>query len=176
MKAFLYSRAKFIVLSGLLILSINVSAQKEKLQTAFIYQLTRLIEWCPEGKEGNFVIGVLGNEPTLMAELTALTVRRVGNQQIEIKTFAGISNIEAVNIIFVSNAHFDDIKEVSTKVGNHCTLIVSERTGGANKGAGVSIIYNEKLAKLELEINKGYMKRKALNVNDQLYSVASTVY
>ena len=176
MKAFLYSRAKFIVLSGLLILSINVSAQKEKLQTAFIYQLTRLIEWCPEGKEGNFVIGVLGNEPTLMAELTALTVRRVGNQQIEIKTFAGISNIEAVNIIFVSNAHFDDIKEVSVKVGNHCTLIVSERTGGANKGAGVSIIYNEKLAKLELEINKGYMKRKALNVNDQLYSVASTVY
>jgi len=118
----------------------------------------------------------LGNEPTLMAELTALTVRRVGNQQIEIKTFAGISNIEAVNIIFVSNAHFDDIKEVSAKVGNHCTLIVSERTGGANKGAGVSIIYNEKLAKLELEINKGYMKRKALNVNDQLYSVASTVY
>ena len=176
MKAFLYRRAKFIVLSGLLILSINVSAQKEKLQTAFIYQLTRLIEWCPEGKEGNFVIGVLGNEPTLMAELTALTVRRVGNQQIEIKSFAGISNIEPVNIIFVSNAHFDDIKEVSAKVGNHCTLIVSERTGGANKGAGVSIIYNEKLAKLELEINKGYMKRKALNVNDQLYSVASTVY
>lgn len=176
MKAFLYSRAKFIVLSGLLILSINVSAQKEKLQTAFIYQLTRLIEWCPEGKEGNFVIGVLGNEPTLMAELTALTARKVGNQQIEIKAFANISNIEPTNILFVSNAHFDSMKDVAAKIGNHCTLIVSERTGGANKGAGVSIIYNEKLAKLELEINKGYMKRTSLNVNDQLYSVASTVY
>jgi len=50
-KAFSFFKPLALVL--MLMLSINANAQKEKLQTALIYQLTRLVEWCPEGKQGN---------------------------------------------------------------------------------------------------------------------------
>jgi hypothetical protein len=176
MKAFLNRKMMYLVLVGLLFVSLNVNAQKEKLQTAFIYQLTRLVEWCPEGKEGNFVIGVVGNEPALMAELAALSIRRVGTQQIEIKTYASVADVVVSNIIIVPDSQFDNIKDISAKVANSCTLIISERAGGANRGAGVSIVYNDKVSKLELEINKNYMRRNSLNVNDQLYSIATTIY
>ncbi len=157
-------------------LSINANAQKEKLQTAFLYQLTRLIEWCPEGKQGNFVIGVLGNDPALMAELKALTARRVGTQQIELKSFASANDITNANVVFVPNSQFGNIGAVASKTSGFCTLIVAEQSGAANKGAGVSIVYNERQSKLEFEINKGYMQTKSLNVSNQLYNLAATVY
>ena len=156
-------------------LSINANAQKEKLQTAFLYQLTRLVEWCPEGKQGNFVIGVLGNDPALMAELKALSARRVGTQLIEVKSFASANDITNANVVFVPNSQFGNIGAVASKTSGFCTLIVAEQSGAANKGAGVSIVYNERQSKLEFEI-KGYMQRKSLNVSDQLYNLATTVY
>lgn len=165
-----------VLLALFILLGLNTFAQKERLQTAFIFQLTRLIEWCPDGKQGNFVIGVLGNEPALMAELAALKSRRVGTQEIEIVTFNNVADITRANIIFVSDGQFDNIGAVGEKVTGFCTLIVSDRPGSAGRGAGVSIAYNQREGKLEFEIQRSYMRRNSFNVNDQLYNLASRVY
>lgn len=169
---------KPLALVFVLLVSINVNAQKEKLQTAFIYQLTRLVEWCPEGKNGNFVIGIVGNEPAILAELLALQVRRVGAQQIEVKSFPTIADISNANILFVSEAQFDNIEQIAAVNTGTCTLIVSDKFGSARRGAGagVSLFYNSRVGKLEFEINRGYMREKSFNVNDQLYSLATNVY
>jgi len=169
---------KPLALVFVLLVSINVNAQKEKLQTAFIYQLTRLVEWCPDGKNGNFVIGVVGNEPAILAELLALQVRRVGAQQIEVKSFPTIADISKANILFVTEAQFDNIEQIAAVNTGTCTLIVSDKYGSAKRGAGagVSLFYNSRVGKLEFEINRGYMRDKSFNVNDQLYNLATNVY
>lgn len=167
---------KLITLLLLLFASFNLQAQKEKLQTAFIYQLTRLVEWCPAGKEGNFVIGVLGNAPDLLTELNALQSRRVGNQGIEIKSFASAGSITSCNILFVPESSFDGIKEIASAVSSHCTLIISDRAGAAIRGAGITLTYVEKIGKIEFEINRSYMSRNSLNVSSQLFSLAASVY
>jgi hypothetical protein len=158
-KKIVLTLAAFLVLAST---STRVNAQQERLQTAFIYQLTRLIEWCPQGKEGNFVIVVLGNAPALVTELNALNGRRVGSQQIEVKAISSPAEITKANI--------------SSKISGFCTLVVSNSPGSASKGAGVSIVYNDRLSKLEFEINKGFMQSNSLTVNDQLYKLASKVY
>jgi hypothetical protein len=172
----LKSKITIPVLVGLLFFSTNALAQKERLQTAFIYQLTRLIEWCPDGKEGNFVIGVVGNAPELATELAALQTRRVGTQQIEIKNFASINDITTCNILFVPESIFGSIKDISSKVSKHCTLIISDRSGAALQGAGITLTYVEKVSKIEFEINRSYMNRNSLNVNSQLFTLATSVY
>lgn len=164
------------LLAFFLLFGLSTFAQKERLQTAFIFQLTRLIEWCPDGKQGNFVIGVLGNEPTLMAELAALKSRRVGTQEIEIVTFNSIDAITRTNIIFVPENQFDNLSAITSKLSGTCSLIVTDRMGGANRGAGVSIPFNDRQGKLEFEINRGFMRRNSLSVSDQLYNIASNVY
>ncbi len=168
-------------LSGLVTLlivltSFNANAQKEKLQTAFIFQLTRMIEWCPDGKEGNFVIAIVGDAPALMQELSALNGRRIGSQAIEVKTFQNADAIDKSNILFVPNSEYGNIKNISTKADGTCTLIIAEKEGAANANAGISIVYNPTEAKLEMEINKGYMRKHSLNVNNQLYSLATKTY
>lgn len=173
---YLLNKIKPLAIVFLLLFSLNATAQKERLQTAFIYQLTRLIEWCPDGKQGNFVIGVVGNDPAFMSEIQALNARRVGNQAIEIKTFASAADVTSANIIYVTSAEFGNLRTIINATSNFCALIISDQSGGADKGAGVSIVYNEGVGKLELEINRSYMRKKSLNVSDQLYSIASRVY
>ncbi|HCX99833.1 MAG TPA: hypothetical protein DG754_06810 [Bacteroidales bacterium] len=172
----LFSRISAFLMVFLLFLSIDASAQKEKLQTAFLYQITRLIEWCPEGKEGNFVIGIIGNESAITSELQALTSRRVGGQLIEIKTFSSIDAITKANIVFVPDSQFDNIDKIVSKTSGFCTLLVAEQYGASRKGAGISIVYNTRLSKLEFEISKSYMRRNSLNVSDQLYNLATSIY
>lgn len=161
----------FLILFGL-----TAHAQKEKLQTAFVYQLTRLIEWCPEGKTGNFVVGVLGNNPALVTELNALQVRKVADQKIEVKSFASLGEVDKCNILFIPNASSDDIKAANSKIGNSCTLIIGDQEGDARIGAGISIIFLKESSKIQYEISKSFMSRHSLNVNDQLYKLATKIY
>ena len=173
-----FSLLKPIALMLMLTLSINASAQKEKLQTALVYQLTRLIEWCPEGKQGDFVIAVVGNEPELLQQMLALQVRRVGAQKIEVKSFATVNDIAKANILFVPESQFDNISQINSKVAGSCTLIVSDKDGSARSGEGadISVWFNFRVSKLELKINRGNMKDKCFNVNSQLYSLATDTY
>ncbi len=175
-KRFTHSFLKVITFFIILTISMNANAQKERLQTAFIYQLTRLIEWCPEGKQGNFVIAVLGNEQTLLTQLEALKGRRVGSQEIEIRTFSSIGDIVPTNVLFVPDSEFNNVRQIANNLKGNCTLIVSDRKGAAGLGAGVSLVFNNSASKLEFEINRGYMRSNSLNVNDQLYNLASKVY
>ena len=165
-----------ILVAFLIFFGLPANAQKEKLQTAFVYQLTRLIEWCPDGKAGNFVIGVVGDNPTLVTELSALQSRRVGDQQIEIKSFPNIDAASKSNILFIPNARSSDLKAAATKIGSDCTLIITDQEGGADLGAGVSIVFMAESSKIQYEINKRYMTKYSLNVNDQLYKLASKIY
>ncbi|MDD3891277.1 MAG: YfiR family protein [Bacteroidales bacterium] len=173
---FFFSRISAFTTVFLLLLSIDANAQKEKIQTAFLYQITRLIEWCPEGTEGNFIIGVVGNEPAISSELNVLAARRVGSQQIEIKTFSSVAAITKANILFVPESQFNNINEIVAKTSDFCTLIVAEQYGATKKGAGISIVYNSRLSKLEFEISKSYMRRNSLNVSNQLYDLATSIY
>ncbi|MDD2550403.1 MAG: YfiR family protein, partial [Bacteroidales bacterium] len=125
-----------LLLLAVMLFSITVNAQKGKMQTAFIYQLTRLIEWCPEGKEGNFVIAVVGDEPDLLHQLSALRVRRVGNQQIEVKSYPDVSEVDKANILFVPENLFEQITQIAQKAEGACTLIISDQVGSARTGKG----------------------------------------
>ena len=170
------NRALLLAFAFLFLVNLNATAQKERLQTAFIYQLTRLVEWCPAGKQGPFIVAVLGSEPELITQLSALNGRRVGAQQVEVKSFASINDITTANILFIPDSEFGNVRQISAALSDHCTLIVSDRPGSAGLGAGVSLVFNQSASALEFEINRAYMRRNSFNVNDQLYNLASKVH
>ncbi len=167
---------KSALLLVLLFVGFTAQAQKEKLQTAFIFQLTRLIEWCPEGKQGNFVIGILGDAPALMAELSALNGRKVVGQAIEVRTFASAGDIVKCNMLVIPNNKSGELGAASAKVGSNCTLIISDKSGAANQGAGISFVFLDDQSKIQYEISRGYMGKHSLNVNEQLFKLAKNVY
>jgi len=163
-----------LLLTTLLVINGNVKAQSEKIQTAIIYQLTRLIDWCPNGKEGNFTIGVLGDDAILLNELNALKGRKVAEQSIEIKQLTDVNKAGTVNILFVSRTRISDLPKIMLAIGSGCTLVVADKPGAAGEGAAVSFV--EKDGRIQFEINKTYAQTHSLTMNNKLIELATHVY
>ena len=120
----------------------KVLAQNQKLQTAIVYQLTRLIDWCPNGKQGNFTIGLLGDDEVLLNELNSLQGRKVIDQQIVIKNISSVQESGTVNILFVARTRTNDLPSIMSAIGSGCTLVVADKPGAAGEGAAISLVEN----------------------------------
>ena len=61
---------KKLILAVSIVLTLNgiVNAQVSRFQAMYIYNFSRMVEWPNEYKNGNFEIGVIGNN-SLMEEL-----------------------------------------------------------------------------------------------------------
>jgi hypothetical protein len=170
-------KSKFLIvlfITGAFLYNGNVNAQNEKVHTAFIFQLTRLIDWCQDGKQGNFTIAVYGEDAKLLAELQSLQGRKVVDQTIVVKKFTNLSEVEKANIIFVSKTKIDEMSNVIAKLGSSCSLVISDKAGAAKQGAAISFIDVD--GKIQFEINKSYADRYSLKVNDQLIKLAKNVF
>lgn len=146
----------------------------EKIQTAIIFQLTRLIDWCPNGKQGNFTIGLLGEETKLLNELNALQGRKVSDQPIVVKTITNLSDAGKINILFVPRSRAEEIPGLISAIGSTCTLVVADKPGAASQGAAISFV--EVNGKVHFEINRSYAERHSLSVNNKLLELAMNVY
>jgi hypothetical protein len=152
----------------------SVQAQNEKLKTAIIFQFTRLIEWCPAGKQGNFTIGVYCDNKTLFDELSLLQGRTVANQIIDVKQITSPNDLGSVNIALVSRFKIHDLPTIITRVGSNCTLIIADQPGAVKEGAGISFI--EVNGSLKFDINKAYAERHSLTLSNDLMKMANSVY
>ncbi|MDD2550310.1 MAG: YfiR family protein, partial [Bacteroidales bacterium] len=103
---------------------------------------------------------------------------RVGNQQIEVKSYPDVSEVVKANILFVPENLFEQITQIAQKAEGACTLIISDQVGSARtgKGAGVTLLYNDREGKLEFYMNRNYMRERSFTVNSKLYDLATRVY
>lgn len=157
----------------LCLLSLSVTAQKEKLQVSYIYQFTKLIEWCPEYKTSDFVIGILGSG-TINKEMEALSGKLVASQKIVIKTFETPESVDKCNILFIPLVKSNQLNAVNKKIRSKCTLVVTEKDGLIKSGS--SINFTESAGKLFFEVNKTTMVNHNLTASAKLLSLAKAVY
>lgn len=162
-----------LTLTVALLFFLEVKAQKEKIQAAYIYQFTKLIEWCPSYKSGDFVIGVLGNS-AIVGELSALKGKTVASQTIVIKTYSQVSEIDKCNILFLPSVKSDQLASVNVKIANNCTLVVTEKSGMAKEGSSINFI--EEGGKVLFEINKAALSKHSLPASAKLITLAKVVY
>ncbi len=152
---------------------VNSIAQKERMQAAYIYQFTKLIEWCPANKSGDFVIGVIGNA-SIFKELNGLKGKVVANQTITVEEYASVLEMENCHIIFITNEKSSLVKEVNKKVRKNCTLVVTEKSDLTKSGASINFI--EADGKILFEVNKTSIVNHLLLANNKLYAMAKKVY
>lgn len=144
-----------------------------KMKAIFIMNFTKLIEWPPSYREGNFVVGVVGESP-LFSELSIMAkTKKVANQSLEILKFTDAKDISKCHIIYVSKNQSEDIASVLKKVKANSTLIITEQQGLVDRGAGINFIYKDNRQKFEL--NKKNVEMYKLKVSSNLEALAFTV-
>jgi hypothetical protein len=165
---------KTILINILLLFFIysGVKAQTEipKAQAMYIYNFCRLIEWPASYKTGDFVIGVLGVS-TVYDELVAFTTgKKVGTQEIKIVRFKEPVEITKCQILFVSFGKSPKIAEIIGKVGSNSTLIITEKNGMIDTGAGINFIVDGD--KLKFELRNDNVSKYGLKVSSSLLNMA----
>jgi hypothetical protein len=143
-------------------------ASVEAAQSMFIYNFTRLIEW--PNKDGDFTIGVLGSG-SLVSELSKTTAgKTVGQQKIVVKKIKDISEINKLNILFISSGNSGKMADILAKVGSSHTLIITEKRGMIDAGAAINFILNDD--RLKFELKTANASRHGLRVLSKLESMA----
>jgi hypothetical protein len=144
-----------------------------KMKAIFIMNFTKLIEWPKAYREGNFVVGVVGESP-LYTELTKMAkTKKVANQSLQIKKFSSTKDVGKCHILYVSRNQSEEISSVVKKVKSNSTLIITEKQGLVDKGAGINFIVKNNRQKFEL--NKKNVEKYKLKVSSNLEALAFTV-
>ena len=141
-----------------------------KAQSMFIYNFSRLIEWPADYKQGDFIIGVLGNSD-VSTELELYTnAKKVGMQSIQIVKYKEPEEIQKCHILFVSYSKSNKMTDVLNKVNGYSTLLIGEKRGLITEGAAINFVITADKLKFELETANA--SKYGLKVNSKLASMA----
>ena len=145
-----------------------------KYKAVFLYNFTRYFEWPDKKKEGNFIIYIVGKNDNLITELKGLaTKKKVGNQDIEIKTSSVFDPAIISQIIYLLPDVSKSVGEVSAKNKKQGTLVVSENIGACKTGSTINFLAIEN--KLKFEYSKNNAVKAGLKTNDEFKSLAINV-
>jgi len=159
-----------LMISFVLLLSPMLFAQNnDKFKAVFLYNFTRYIEW-PSNTSSEFVIGVVGSS-SIYSELQSITQGKlVGSQAIKIKKVQNVSEMGSCSILYVSSEVSSQVAHLATELKDNNMLIITERSGLINKGAGISFVVDN--GKQKFEISKLNLEKRGLKVNKQLLDMA----
>lgn len=144
-----------------------------KYKAMFVYNFTKYFEWPQSYKDGNFVIGVLGNSSLLSELNTMASTKKVGNQSFEIKTFQNTGAITNCHMLIVAPDVTTPLSEIVSKIKKNSTLLITEKQGFAKQGAAINfVVQNNKPA---FELNKTSAEKQDLKVSTNLLSLAIVV-
>lgn len=179
MKRALYITLALILTLSFTRLSAEVNQMKDTrsmVKALYIYTFATLVEWPPNRRSGDFVIGVYGyGGLDIYEELKERYSKKyIGSQEIVIENYRSKDDINSKShILFVASEKTAEISGLSKKMQPNNTLLVAESSGALSKGACVNFIVVGNQQKYE--INKRNAEKHDLVIADKLAKLAAKV-
>lgn len=145
-----------------------------KIQSVYIYNFIKEIQWPPEYGDGNFIIGIFG-ESDIEVELRRLAASRTANnRKIVVKKYAKASEIDKdCHVLYLATAYYSELSSVLQKTRGTSTLVVTHKEGAARFGSLVNFVTEK--GKPRFEMNLTAFDKSHLKYTQQLKSVAISV-
>ncbi len=145
-------------------------------KAAFLYNFAMYVEWpseTPAGETGDFVIGVLGDDPFGPSLDAMARERSVGGRRVVVKRFASMEQYVPCHILFVSRGNGLPLSEILSKADRAHVLVVGETKGFASDGGMVNFYIED--SKVRFEINPDAAELAGLSISSKLLRLASIV-
>lgn len=150
----------------LFVVSSTTAQGTAKIQSIFIYNFIKMIEWPVSYRSGNFNITILGNDP-IYDELTVLAkAKKAGNQTIVVKKINSLGELSNSHILYIPSSQSAQIGNAKSSIGKNSTLLISDDNDGTSKGADINFIVIGN--KPKFEINPSNAKAKSLLISSNL--------
>jgi hypothetical protein len=148
-------------------------AQSEKFKALFMYNFTKYIEWPATVRQGDFIIGILGNSP-MTKELEIIAGKqKVGTQSILVKTFNSIDEIDNCHILYVPASKSSSLAQIIEKLSGKSVLVVTDKEGLATQGSCINYIKDGD--RIKYELNKKNIEKRGMVVSSNLVTLGISV-
>jgi hypothetical protein len=154
----------------------DMSVGEYQLKAAWLYHLTRFVEW-PEtnfaSSEAAFVIGVAGDDPFGASLDEVARSETVHGHPIVIKRLKPGDSPAACHILYISRSEQGHLDTLLAQVEGKSILTVADLEGACAQGVMVNLIVSRDTVKLE--INNDRAKETKLQVSSRLLGLAKIV-
>lgn len=147
-----------------------LSAQHQsQIQSAYIYNFTKYMQWPQSKQSGKFIIAVVGKS-SLTTHLKILSAtKKVGIQDITVREYNSIDEINQCHIILLSPSSSTQLTGAINKAEDINALIITDKSGLAKQGAGLNFVLIG--GKPRFEINPDAINKCKIKVNPKLTSM-----
>lgn len=153
--------------------NLSLIAQNEKFKALFLYNFIKNVEWPQGAKQGDLIIGVLGNSPVLKELETITSTQRSGGQPLKVKMISGVDEAANCHLIYVSPNKAAMISQLITRINGNHILVISDCKGAIQQGSGINFIMDGD--KLKFEICKQNIEQRGLRVSTNLLNLGIAV-
>ena len=179
MKRIIYIGLALLMTFSLTRLSAETNQMKDTrsmVKALYIYTFATLVEWPPDKRSGDFIIGVYGfGGLDVYDELKSrYSEKYIGSQEIVIQNFRNKNDINPKShILFVASEKSKEIVVLSKSMQQNNTLLVAESEGSLKTGACVNFIVVGNQQKYE--VNKRNANKHNLVISSKLTDLAAKV-
>ncbi|MEO1053442.1 MAG: YfiR family protein [Bacteroidota bacterium] len=142
----------------------------QEIHSMMVYNFIKYIEWPAGSSNGEFVIGIIGDDEVFNTMKTWYGGKAVPGGQIIVKNYKNVDEIGNCQVLYVAANKSKAFSAIKDKIDGKSTLLVTNRDGLGAKGSCI----NFKLVnnKLKFELNKQAVAASKLKVSGRLAEMA----
>jgi hypothetical protein len=148
-----------IIAAIFMISNIGFAQNTAKIQSIFIYNFIKLIEWPSAYKSGTFNITVLGNDPIYNELVQLAKAKKAGNQTIKVAKVNNVGDIGNPHILYIPKSKSNTISAAKGNIGAKSTLLISDSKSGISDGADINFIIVDNKPKFEITTKAAVTKK-----------------
>ena len=152
---------------------VSVSAQDRamyEIHSMMVYNFMKYIHWPPTSTDGDFVIGVVGDQDVYATLTKWYGTKTKGTQKIVIKKFNSASEVSNCHVLYVGKSKSGAFEDIKTAITGKSTLVITDKSGLGKKGSGIN--FKTVNNKLKFELNQAAIASANLKVSSQLTGMA----
>lgn len=140
-----------------------------KIQSIFIYNFIKLIEWPSSYKSGTFNITILGNDPIYNELVQLAKAKKAGTQSIKVTKVNDVSEIGNPHILYIPRNKSNSVSSAKGSIGKKSILLISDSKSGISDGADINFIIVGN--KPKFEITTAGTSSKKLKISSSLLNL-----
>jgi hypothetical protein len=145
-------------------------------KAAYIYNFAKFVEWPPGilDERGEFIIGMLGDDPFGNVLERALESKMAGGYPISFQRYSTLDEAAKAQILFIPASRELDLPFLPSALHRDAVLTVSDSPGFAERGVLINFfITNDD--KVRFEVNLKEAENTGLRLSSQLLKLATIV-
>ena len=143
-----------------------------QLKAAYLVNFVSFTEW-PAGLGDSLNLCIYGPDP-FGIDIDSFEGQNINNRRVEISRLTTAEQLDACNIVFISDEVISNMRRVLDRTENKPVLTVSDSPGAAAAGVSLNMIMDQN--RITFEVNLAAINRSNLAISFQLLRLAKKVY